>query len=70
MITIPKIAQMAAAFEKLGLDSQHLVQGGKPTRLATDLLDYFTERSRVLVNEVEPKLLNAEQNLIISARFR
>lgn len=61
MIIIPKVAQMAAAFKKLGLDSERLFKDGKPTQLATDLLDYFTERSRVLVNEVEPKLLSAEQ---------
>ena len=52
---------MVAAFEKLGLNSQSLVREGKSTQLATDLLDYFTERSRVLMNEVEPKLLNASQ---------
>jgi len=61
MIIIPTVAQMAAAFEKLGLDSERIFKDGKPTQLATDLLDYFTERSRVLVNEVEPKLLSAEQ---------
>jgi hypothetical protein len=61
VIIIPAVAQMVAAFEKLGLDSHSLFIDGKPTQLATDLLDYFTERSRVLMNEVEPRLLNADQ---------
>lgn len=61
VIVVPTVAQMVAAFENLGLDSQSLVREGKPTQLATDLLDYFTERSRVLMNEVEPRLMNAEQ---------
>jgi len=61
VIVIPTVAQMVTAFEKLGLDSQSLLRDGKPTQLATDLLDYFTERSRVLMNEVEPRLLNADQ---------
>ncbi|WP_299031860.1 hypothetical protein [uncultured Sulfitobacter sp.] len=60
-IIIPTIAQMVAAFENLGLDSQSLVREDQPTQLAIDLLDYFTERSRVLMDEVEPRLLNAEQ---------
>lgn len=60
-IVIPTIAQMVAAFEKLGLNPHSLVLDGHPTQLATDLLDYFTERSRVLMNEVEPRLLNAQQ---------
>ena len=47
MIIIPTVAQMAAALEKLGLASERLFNGGKPTQLATDLLDYFTVRSRV-----------------------
>ena len=60
-IVIPTIAQMVAAFENLGLNPHSLVLDGHPTQLATDLLDYFTERSRVLMNEVEPRLLNAQQ---------
>ncbi|WP_334068213.1 DUF7687 domain-containing protein [Nereida ignava] len=60
-IVIPTIEQMAKAFEALGLDSRSLVVTGKPTKFANDLTDYFTERSHVLMNEVKPKLLNAEQ---------
>jgi hypothetical protein len=60
-IVIPTVRQMVSAFETLGLDSQSLVKDGEKTQLATDLLDYFSERARILMDEVEPKLLNAEQ---------
>jgi len=45
-IKIPTVEQMVAAFKKLGLESESLLKDGKPTRLAIDLLDYFTERSK------------------------
>ena len=60
-IIIPSIDLMSAAFDKLGLDPKRIIDNGKPTRLAKELLDYFTERSRVLVEEVEPKLMDAKQ---------
>lgn len=59
-IVVPSLEQMVAAFVKLGLDPARIINEGKPTKLASELLDYFTERARVLVNEVEPKLMNAE----------
>lgn len=61
VIVVPTIAQMVDAFEKLGLDSKSIVSDGRQSQLATDLLDYFSERSRILMNEVEPRLLNADQ---------
>jgi len=60
-IIVPTVEQMVAAFEKLGLDSERLFYHDKPTELAEELVEYFSERSRILVDEVEPKLLNAEQ---------
>ena len=60
-IIIPSVKQMAEAFQILGLDSTRIFKDGAPTELANELHDYFKERSRVLVQEVEPKLLNAEQ---------
>lgn len=60
-IIIPTIAQMVGAFEKLGLQPDRLVSDGEATQLALELHEYFSERSRVLVNEVQNMLLNAEQ---------
>jgi hypothetical protein len=60
-IIVPSVKQMASAFTKLDLDPTRIFHNGAPTDLANELHDYFKERARVLVNEVEPKLLNAEQ---------
>ena len=45
----------------MNLDTSHLEIEGESTKLADDLLDYFTERARVLMNDVKPKLMDAEQ---------
>ena len=58
-IIVPRIEQMTEAFSRLGLDSGRVVDAGGPTRLATELLAYFAERSRALIEEVEPKLMDA-----------
>ena len=60
-IRIPNLAQMTDVFKTLGLDEKRLKSGDNPTEFANDLIAYFTERARVLTDEVEPKLLNAEQ---------
>lgn len=60
-IIVPTVKQMAEAFTALGLDPTRIFHNGAPTDLANELHDYFKERARVLVKEVEPKLLNADQ---------
>ncbi len=60
-IRIPNLTQMTDVFKTLGLDEKRLKNGDNPTEFAKDLIAYFTERARVLIEEVEPKLLNAEQ---------
>ena len=60
-IIVPSPKQMADAFEKLGLDEARILRDGSPTDFAIELEDYFKERARVLVEEVEPKLLTAQQ---------
>lgn len=60
-IVVPSLEQMVAAFDALGLDTTSLQSNGQPTAFALALLDYFSERARVLMSEVEPRLLNAEQ---------
>ena len=52
---------MAEAFSGLGLDARRVIDASRPTQLAEELLDYFAERSRALVDEVEPKLMDASQ---------
>lgn len=60
-IIVPSIQDMANAFDDLGLDCSRIIKYNKPTKLAEELHEYFTERSRVLVEEVEPRLMSAEQ---------
>ena len=60
-IVVPSIEQMAEAFKTRNLDPTHIVRNGTPTPLAKSLHEYFSERSRVLTVNVEPKLLNAKQ---------
>jgi hypothetical protein len=52
---------MVRAFGELGLDKSKLEASGKPTELATSLIDYFSERARLLENTVEPRLMDAER---------
>lgn len=61
LVTVPTIDNMRRAFRELRLDSRHLQVEGDSTELATDLLDYFRERARVLNSEVEPSLMNVEE---------
>ena len=60
-IIVPRIERMASAFTDLALDPGHIIATGGPTRLAEELLDYFTERARVLVDEVKPKLMGGTE---------
>ena len=69
-IIVPRIEQMAEAFNKLGLDARRVIDAGGSTRLAEELLDYFAERSRALVDEVEPKLMDTPQAGTLFETFR
>lgn len=60
-IIIPTVLQMAEAFGALGLNQEKIYTDGSPTHLATDLAAYFTARARLLVEHVEPRLMNAER---------
>ena len=60
-IIIPSVQRMATAFDDLGLDPARIMVGDEPTQLANELSDYFTERARVLVNHVEPRLMDVEE---------
>lgn len=43
------------------MNTDQLMKEQKPTKLAEELKEYFSERARVLLNEVEPKLQNANE---------
>ena len=60
-IIVPTVEDMKAAFSAMNLDTSHLQVRGEPKELACDLLNYFEERARILVEEVEPNLMSAEE---------
>jgi hypothetical protein len=60
-ILTPDLRRMVEAFQELSLDPSKLVVDSRPTLLATELADYFRERARLLMCEVEPRLMDAER---------
>jgi hypothetical protein len=54
-------AGIVAAFQKLGLSSEHLVSRGLLTQLGHQLCEYFCYRADVLDNYVERRLMDAPQ---------
>ena len=69
-IIVPSVRRMATAFNDLGLDPSRIMVGGKPTQLAQELVDYFTERARVLVHHVEPRLMDAAEAQALFEQLR
>lgn len=62
IVKVPTLDQMASAFDSLGLDSQRIRnRKDEPTKLATELLDYFEYRANALNKTVEPLLMNADE---------
>lgn len=60
-IIVPSQNDLEKAFRKMGMDVKHLSHQEGPTDFAQELLGYFAERARVLVDEVEPKLMTADE---------
>jgi len=60
-IIVPTYEQMAKAFEELGLNASKIILDGTPTPAALELREYFSERARLLMTEVEPNLMDAER---------
>lgn len=54
-------AGIVAAFQKLGLSSQHLVSQGQLTERGLKLCEYFHYRADVLDNYVQPRLMDAQR---------
>ena len=69
-IIVPSVDEMKNAFSVMDFDIANLEVQGQQTDLCLDLLDYFTERARVLMCEVEPNLLNAEEARNLFERIR
>jgi hypothetical protein len=60
-IIVPTLPQMISAFVDLGLNESKLFADGLQTQLATDLLDYFSQRAVLLMKHVEPRLMDADR---------
>lgn len=57
-VKIPKLEEIELAFNALGLNSLHIVRNGKATKLAEQLLDYFSFRAAQLNDYVRPRLMD------------
>ena len=60
-IRVPTAVEVAAYYQRLSLDSEHLVSGGLWTSKGRLLFDYFRYRAEVLEQSVKPLLMDAEQ---------
>jgi hypothetical protein len=70
ILIVPSLEQMVKAYESLGLETELLFCNKQPTPFAEGLLDYFSERARILTEQVEPKLLNAVQAKTLFEKIR
>lgn len=64
-IIVPTIEQMAVAFDELKLDRCRIICNSNPTELAIELHGYFADRAKVLENDVQANLMDAEQAKIL-----
>lgn len=63
-VKVPTFAEMSSALRSVNLTSSHICDSrGKPTEFGETLHAYFQHRADVLNNDVEPRLMNAEQAL-------
>ena len=58
-VFVPTVDQMVKAFEALGLDTDVISKNGQSTELTNDLIAYYTYRTQVLNEYVEPRLMDA-----------
>lgn len=69
-IVVPSVEEMRSAFVDLGLNPNYILVDGKPSALAEELHDYFSERSRVLVDEVQHNLMDVETAKALFEKYR
>ncbi len=61
-IKVPSLREIARAFDRLDLDVSALFIGDDtPTRLGSQLIDYFVYRADVLNNFVQPRLMDVDR---------
>ena len=60
-VIVPSVADMVDAFRDLGLNVGGIINGNRPTQLATDLERYFQARATALQERVLPNLMNAAE---------
>ncbi len=58
-IKVPTLNQILSAMTQLDLLSDHLVQNGRPTQYAKQLLEYFEYRASLLNSTVQHQLMDA-----------
>jgi len=70
VIVVPSVEQMAQAFRDLDLNADAILSDGEPTQLGRDLHAYYVMRADLLMNYVEPRLMNAAQAKALFERER
>lgn len=58
-IKVPILSDIMATMKKLDLTDEHLIKDGKPSPFATQLLEYFAYRAKVLNETVQHQLMDA-----------
>lgn len=70
-IKVPKLSEMRASLEKLGLNPTIIIDvSGNLTELGETLVAYFNYRARILNTFVEPRLMDAKQARKVFAQLR
>lgn len=60
-VKVPTEKELESAFISLQLDHTAIIQNGKKTALADDLISYYKYRADVLNSFVEPRLMDADR---------
>lgn len=60
-VIVPTVSAMAQAFRDLKLNDEALFSKGTPTELGMALYSYFVLRADLLMNYVEPRLMDADE---------
>ncbi|MGH8706699.1 MAG: DUF7687 domain-containing protein [Burkholderiales bacterium] len=60
-VKVPTVPEIKTAFQALGLNGDHIEEGGTKTELGKKLVEYFEHRAKVLNDFVEPRLMDAKR---------